>query len=142
MNGTMIDQKHMSAVSRPILVVVYKVSPNSLKNQERHRATIATAMVPSSAFLFLLLQVASSIAAQAPTVHLDHATVTGFTDGTLKKFLGMPYVRPPCVALRQYPPYLTNEQLFSQVSDLCGSTSPSPKVPNTFKPIPSRLKVP
>ncbi|KAJ7292203.1 carotenoid ester lipase precursor [Mycena rebaudengoi] len=72
-------------------------------------------MVPSSAFLFLLLQVASSIAAQAPTVHLDHATVTGFTDGTLKKFLGMPYVRPPVGPLRLHlpQPILSYKQNFA-----------------------------
>ncbi|KAJ7192633.1 carotenoid ester lipase precursor [Mycena pura] len=58
-------------------------------------------MVSSSAFLVLLLQLALSIATlQAPTVQLDRATVTGFTDGALKKFLGIPYVRPPVGPLR------------------------------------------
>ncbi|KAF7366927.1 Carboxylic ester hydrolase [Mycena sanguinolenta] len=52
-----------------------------------------------SSVLFVLLQVASSLAAP-PTVQLDRATVTGVTDGTLKKFFGIPYVQPPVGPLR------------------------------------------
>ncbi|KAF7366926.1 Carboxylic ester hydrolase [Mycena sanguinolenta] len=66
--------------------------------EDINRATIASAMV-SSAFFVFLLQVASSLAAP-PTVQLDRATVTGVTDGTLKKFLGIPYVLPPVGPLR------------------------------------------
>ncbi|KAJ6482757.1 carotenoid ester lipase precursor [Mycena sanguinolenta] len=56
-------------------------------------------MVFPCALSVLLLQVASSLAAP-PTVQLDRATVTGVTDGTLNKFLGIPYVLPPVGPLR------------------------------------------
>ncbi|KAJ7218238.1 carotenoid ester lipase precursor [Mycena haematopus] len=61
-------------------------------------------MVTSCALFVLLLQVASSLATQ-PTVQLDRATVTGVTDGTLKKFYGIPYALPPVGPLRLRLPY-------------------------------------
>ncbi|KAJ7832850.1 carotenoid ester lipase precursor [Mycena olivaceomarginata] len=50
-------------------------------------------------FVFLVLQLAASSLA-APTVQLDHATITGVANGPLKKFLGIPYVLPPIGPLR------------------------------------------
>lgn len=34
----------------------------------------------------------------SPTVQLDNATFIGTSDGTVDKFLGMPYVKPPYVS--------------------------------------------
>ncbi|KAJ6478673.1 carotenoid ester lipase precursor [Mycena vulgaris] len=58
-------------------------------------------------FVFLLLLLTSSLATStlgSPTVQLDEATVTGVANGTLNKFLGIPYVKPPIGPLRLHLP--------------------------------------
>ena len=45
--------------------------------------------------LFYLLLSASLAWAQSPTVTLHQATVTGTRNGSLDKFLGIPYAQPP-----------------------------------------------
>ncbi|KAJ7441567.1 carotenoid ester lipase precursor [Mycena latifolia] len=64
-------------------------------------------MLTSHNFVFLLLLLTSSLATStsgSPTVQLDGATVTGLTNGTLNKFLGIPYVKPPIGPLRLHLP--------------------------------------
>ncbi|KAJ6529348.1 carotenoid ester lipase precursor [Mycena capillaripes] len=61
-------------------------------------------MLASRTFFVLLLQIASSLATSSPTVRLDDATVTGVANGTLHKFLGIPYVKPPIGPLRLHLP--------------------------------------
>ncbi|KAK7042640.1 carboxylic ester hydrolase [Favolaschia claudopus] len=61
---------------------------------------------------FLLLQATTAFAA-APTVRLDFATVTGLNNGTVNKFLGIPYARSPVGNLRlrlaePIPAYIKN----------------------------------
>ena len=37
----------------------------------------------------------ATIAFANPVINLDDATVTGFEDGSVSKFLGIPYAQPP-----------------------------------------------
>ncbi|KAF8188779.1 carotenoid ester lipase precursor [Mycena galopus ATCC 62051] len=83
-------------------------------------------MVPCTLFV-LLLQVASSVATPAPTVQLDRATVTGVTSGTLKKFLGIPYVRPPTGPLRFRLPHPISSYTENLAAEAYGPICPQMK---------------
>ncbi|EIW81505.1 carotenoid ester lipase precursor [Coniophora puteana RWD-64-598 SS2] len=79
-------------------------------------------MLAQCTLFVLLLQVTSSWAVPTraakragPTVRLDDATVTGVANGTVNKFLGIPYVQPPIgsLRLRQPHPITSYNQSFS-----------------------------
>ena len=65
----------------------------------------STLLVVSGLFhaLFLLPCVASP-----PTVVLDGATITGIVNGSVAKYLGIPFAQPPYVYLLLYISYLTD----------------------------------
>ena len=45
----------------------------------------------------ILAATSTHVRRTSPTVQLDNATFTGTGDGTINKFLGIPYVQPPYV---------------------------------------------
>ena len=52
-------------------------------------------LTPLWGLLLQLPLVANGAAIQDPTVRLDHATVFGIGDGSVERFLGIPYAQPP-----------------------------------------------
>ena len=53
-------------------------------------------VVLASLAAHLVLAVPMVDRAAAPTVTLDTATVTGVSSGSVSKFLGIPFAKPPC----------------------------------------------
>ena len=52
---------------------------------------------PQKSYMFILVLLVSAalLSLAAPTVKLDSAVVTGVTEGSIDKFLGIPFALPP-----------------------------------------------
>ena len=54
---------------------------------------------------------ASDLSSVAPTVVLDEGTFVGVTDGVTKRFLGIPFAKPPYVLRFTYFPFIGNTNM-------------------------------
>ena len=63
----------------------------------------------------------------APSIQLDDGTFVGSSDGTVDKFLGIPFAKPPCASPFEYYSYRPQLTFYIYAfvgRGTCASTSP------------------